>query len=237
RKRQVCPFQCTPAPPTPAPGLKEPRLRMGNAVWSRVLRKLSVSRTGAWNRPPRTAYFNSSCIWVVAKSGTVARSMPRSSASTCTPSSVSSCAMIDAVQPNPTRTTSTGFSLLAILPPLRAHARTVASQQAHRGHGVGVAVARDFVDIVVAGPRKADQLPACEVAIAAVHRVGEKTFLCVLPKNREKCLGRKVLQFDLVFIQVVQDLVLVLGRQLGVGLAVMALATVGVHTRDRLAIP
>src|SRR5690606_4189502 len=56
------------------------------------------------------------------------------------------------------------------------------------------------------------------------------------PKNREKCLGRKVLQFDLVFIQVVQDLVLVLGRQLGVGLAVMALATVGVHTRDRLAI-
>ena len=32
RKRQVWPFQCTPAPPTPLPGRKLPHLRIGSAV-------------------------------------------------------------------------------------------------------------------------------------------------------------------------------------------------------------
>jgi glycosyltransferase involved in cell wall biosynthesis len=44
RKRQVWPFQCTPAPPTPLPGKKLPHFRIGSAVCEGLFRIVSVSR-------------------------------------------------------------------------------------------------------------------------------------------------------------------------------------------------
>ena len=53
RKRQVCPFQWMPAPPTPVAGRNEPRWRIGSAVWLALLRKVRVSRAGSWNSARR----------------------------------------------------------------------------------------------------------------------------------------------------------------------------------------
>src|SRR6266403_773212 len=55
RKRQVWPFQCTPAPPTPLPGRKLPHLRIGSAVCDGLFRIVSVSCRGRRKTSWRTA--------------------------------------------------------------------------------------------------------------------------------------------------------------------------------------
>src|SRR5690606_176891 len=190
---------------------------------------------GAWNMWLRTAYFSSSWIWVVEKSGTVARSSPRSRASTCRPSSVSSCAMMDAVQPNPTSTTSTGSSRFAIVPPsdVGAHARAIPAQDADGRQRVGLSVLSDFLDVVVPGPGKADQLPASEPAVAAVHRIGQESFLRVLPQHGKKSLGGNVSEFDLAGFQITQDFVLPVGGQFGKRTAAVLPAAVRIDSGNR----
>src|SRR6185437_14479132 len=66
------------------------------------------------------------------------------------------------------------------------------AEAAHHGAGAAEADVRPFVrlaemadvvEIVVARAGVADQFPAREIAVAAVDRVGEKTFPCVLPQQ------------------------------------------------------
>ena len=47
------------------------------------------------------------------------------------------------------------------------------------------AVLLDLLDIVVARAGKADEFPAGEIAVAAIHRVGQKAFSRVLQQHRE----------------------------------------------------
>src|SRR6185312_14385463 len=54
---------------------------------------------------------------------------------------------------------------------------------------VWLAVLFDLVDIVVARAGIADQLPAGKIAIAAVDRIGEKSFFRVLPEQPEEIGG------------------------------------------------
>src|SRR5882724_3410229 len=44
-KRKLCPFQCTNEPPSPCPGRKLSHRRIGSAVWSELLRKLTATFT------------------------------------------------------------------------------------------------------------------------------------------------------------------------------------------------
>src|SRR5690348_6173346 len=101
----------------------------------------------------------------------VARKPPRSSATTCRPTSVSSFARIDAVQPKPTSTTSLGGSLLAMS---RLPDAGVAPGDAHIRHVELLAELVDLCHVVVARPRKTDELPADEVLVPAVDRIGEE---------------------------------------------------------------
>src|SRR4029450_804013 len=105
--RHVTPFQCTPAPPRPSPGRNDPSCRIGSAGSDGLWRNVSVSRAGFCINALRTAYFNSSRISGIAKSGLVERMPPRSSATTRIPASLSSFARMPPVHPRPTMTTST----------------------------------------------------------------------------------------------------------------------------------
>src|SRR5262249_42867468 len=100
-------------------------------------------------------------------------------AMTSRPWSVSSCAMIEPVQPSPMITTSFFGSRFAIAAStLRRPFR--AARDAHRRQREALVVAVDPVEIVVAGAREADHLPRRHVAVAAVYRVGEEAHLHVL---------------------------------------------------------
>src|SRR5690606_11829714 len=85
------------------------------SAWLRLLRKVTVSRALFWNISLRQYQRSSSGATVGGKSVGVSRQPPRSIARTSRPSSVSSWARIAAVQPKPTRTTSTWGSFRAIL--------------------------------------------------------------------------------------------------------------------------
>src|SRR5689334_21542636 len=127
----------------------------------------------------------------------VSRKPPRSNARTCSPSSVNSLARMLAVQPNPTRTTSTRGSRVAMS--CSPHG-SVAAGDAHERHVVALAELIDFRDIVVARTWKADQLPADEFAVSAVNRIGEKALDGVLDEDVEECRRRSARELELALL-------------------------------------
>src|SRR5258706_16465775 len=74
-----------------------------------------VSRDRACMRSCRRWYLSSSCAFGIWKSGKVSRIGPRSRPTTLRPASASSFARMVPVTPTPTITTSTLFSLVAIV--------------------------------------------------------------------------------------------------------------------------
>lgn len=62
---------------------------------------------------------------------------------------------------------------------------------------------------VVAQPRESDQLPPNEIAISAVHRVGQKTLLRVLPEHRKKDFARRVDELDVAVLKRRENFVLI----------------------------
>src|SRR5262245_37732679 len=123
-----------------------------------------------------------------AKSLAGSGSVPRSSATTFIPASASSLERMPPVQPSPTMTTSTSFSLVAMFVPCCVDACPVRKTASHfSGHArsaqvrnakdvSGVLLAAILLDVLAvhrdhAG--EADHLPARLVAVAAVDRVGE----------------------------------------------------------------
>jgi hypothetical protein len=67
--------------------------------------------------------------------------------------------------------------------------RAVPARESDSRQRIRLAVLLDFVDVVVARPGKADQLPAGEIAVAAVDRVGEKALAGVLPSMAKNSLA------------------------------------------------
>src|ERR1700756_3454273 len=92
---------------------------------------------------------------------------PRSSATTFRPASVSSLARMPPVQPNPTMTTSTSLSFVAMAVPL-AHVRDAEGLVGERL----AAILRDMVAMHGDDAGKADDGPSGLVAVAAVNRIG-----------------------------------------------------------------
>src|SRR5438067_1707400 len=121
-----------------------------------------------------------------AKSFSVERIAPRSSATTFSPASASSLLKIPPVQPSPTTTTSTSFSFVTMtrprpcrkrVPTLPGHALAHV-RDAERIVG-GEFLTPVFLHILAMHcdrARKADQLPARLVAVAAVDRGGKQAF-------------------------------------------------------------
>src|SRR2546428_11414071 len=119
---------------------------------------------------------------------------PRSRATTFSPAALSSLASIPPVQPSPTMTTSTSFSLVVMSFSLSAHVRDA--------DGVDrvllVAILLDVLIVHRDHAGEADQLPARLVAIAAVDRVGEHALHAVLvQRGEENARGRPVFESDL----------------------------------------
>src|SRR5512147_2488212 len=104
----------------------------------------------------------------MAKSGLVLRIPPRSSATTRIPASLSSFARMPPVHPRPTMTTSTSFKRVGI----------GTSGEIEDASGLGVvflvAIGLDVLGVDRNHAGEANHLPRGLVAIAAVHRVGEK---------------------------------------------------------------
>src|ERR1700761_5470452 len=97
--------------------------------------------------------------------------LPRSSATTFMPASVSSLARIPPVQPRPTMTTSTSLSLVTMAPPsaqIRDAERFCREWLA--------AIVRDVIAMHGDRAGEADDRPAGLVAVAAVDRVGIHAF-------------------------------------------------------------
>jgi hypothetical protein len=71
--RKLWPFQCTKEPPRPVPGKKLSHRRIGSAVWSELLRKVTASFALSCIIPLRIE--NRSSSWIAGdwKSGTVSR--------------------------------------------------------------------------------------------------------------------------------------------------------------------
>src|SRR5690348_6358616 len=135
----------------------------------------------------------------------VSRNPPRSSASTCRPASVSSFARMLAVHPNPTSTTSTEGRRVAMSRLLR---RGVAARDAHERHVVFPAVLADLGHVVVARSRKPDELPADEVAVAAVDGIGEEALDGVHDEDLEELLAEVPGDLRLALLERVQEVVL-----------------------------
>jgi len=101
---------------------------------------------------------------------------------------------------------------------------------------VRLAILGNLVDVVVARPGESDQTPAGEVAVAAVHRIGEKAFLRVLQKHAEEALGRHIGELDVALLQPGENLILIGRRQGGEGLAGVGAPAMVVDVADRDAI-
>src|SRR5262249_47444455 len=179
--RQVRPFQCAPAPPTPVPGRNEPQRRIGTAVSRGEWRNDTVSSCVSWNSSWRTAYFRSSRTRGMVKSSCGGRLGPRSSPTTLSPALVSSRARIDPVQPTPTTTASVSLSIVAIVLSLNFfildghHSGEVRD----RTRRLVVLLAEIGLDVLAIGRRQArvaNHLPRCHVAVAAVDRISEEAF-------------------------------------------------------------
>src|SRR5580692_11263337 len=119
--------------------------------------------------------------------------LPRSSATTFMPASVSSLARMPPVQPNPTMTTSTSLSLVAMVRP-STHVRDADGLVRER-------LAPIFLDVIAMhrdGAGKADDRPSRLVAVAAIDRVGIHAFDHGLVKRRPEHPHRQpVVEHDL----------------------------------------
>src|SRR5258706_5115140 len=189
-QRQVWPFQCTPAPPTPSPGRNDPNLRIGSASCEGLLRIVSVSFWVFIMRSWRNWERSSSRTDGRPKSASVLRGPPRSSATTFRPAALNSLASMPPVQPRPTMTTSTSFSLAAT---------SFSSAHVRDAHGVDrvflVAILFDVLVVHRDHPGEADHLPAGLVSVAAVNRVREHALHDVLVHRREEnARGRPVFE-------------------------------------------
>src|SRR6476646_8884331 len=134
----------------------------------------------------------------MAKSGSVSRQRPRSRPTTCNPASESSLARMVPVRPTPTTTASTGFSLVAMsVLPHEQHVLRMAVlverrlaledvDDRDRQRVVRHAMLLDMLRIDGRDARKADQLPADLVPVAAVDRVGEKALDRIVEQQVEE---------------------------------------------------
>src|SRR4051794_13096475 len=150
----------------------------------------------------------------MAKSGSVSRQRPRSSPTTRKPASASSFARMEPARPTPTTTASTGFSLVA-MSALLLHEEDVLRMarlvedafpfedidDGDRQRVVRHAVLFDEVRIYGRDARKADQLPADLVAIAAVDRIREEALDGVLQQHVEEEARRHRLERPLPLVE------------------------------------
>src|SRR5262245_33290034 len=144
-------------------------------------------------------------------------------AMTSSPSSVSSCAMIEPVQPSPTITTSFFGRMRAMrVSPFRRPVR--AAHHAHGRQRIALVVAVDPVQIVVTGAGKPDHLPRNHVAVAAVDRVGEEAGFDVDDDPLEKRSAVDAIELDLFAFKAFEHLVLDVVAQIREGLAVLRAA-------------
>src|SRR5688572_3063023 len=136
---------------------------------------------------------------------------PRSRQSTFSPAFASSIDMIEPTTPLPTTTASTGFILVVVMlfPSVRLdhdvlrEARWIGLRlpelDVEDAHGLG-AIELGLVEVVLVIARRhageTDQFPAHLVAVAAVDRIGEETFLSVAPKEIEEHLRGHRRQVD-----------------------------------------
>src|SRR5580704_14197559 len=173
------PFQCVPAPPRSVPGRNEPRRRIGSAVSAGEWRNDTVSSWVSWNSSCRTAYLRSSRTDGMVKSSRGMRLAPRSRPTTLRPALVNSRARIDPVQPTPMTTASVSLSMIVIAAP--------SGKVRNRLRRLVVFFAEIFFDVFAIGRRQAgiaDHLPGGHVAIAAIDRVGKKSF----HRDLQQCL-------------------------------------------------
>src|ERR1700730_5175866 len=174
--RKLWPFQCTNAPPRPCPGRKLSHRRIGSAVSSKLLRKVTGTFTLSCIIALRIE--NRSSSWMAGdwKSGMVKRGAPRSMPTTFNPVFASSNAVREPVNPTPIVTTSTGFRRFAIFRLLgfssgdaRIHVYAAMRILADAGRcPVDLdAVLIDHVVVRSVGSGKADHPPRRHVAVAA----------------------------------------------------------------------
>src|ERR1700688_168300 len=187
-KRKLCPFQWTNEPPSPVPGRKLPHRRIGSAVSSDELRKVTASFTLSCIIPLRIEKRSSSWMAGDWKSGTVKRGAPRSMPTTFNPVLASSNAIREPVKPTPIVTTSTGFRRSAIFGLQVILGVSSGDARIHVYAAVGIladtgrcsvdldAVLIDHVVVRSIGSGKADHPPCHHVAVAAVDRIAEEAF-------------------------------------------------------------
>src|ERR1700683_2057712 len=130
-------------------------------------------------------------------------------AMTSSPSSVSSWAMIDPVQPRPMMTTSFLGSLRAMVTSPRFRRPLCATSHADRRQRKALVVAIDPVQVVVTGSGVADHFPCDHVAIAAVDWVGEKAHLKVFDDFGEKRLSVGAVELQFAAFKIAKHFILV----------------------------
>src|ERR1700752_5114305 len=115
---------------------------------------------------------------------------------TSRPSSVSSCARIEPVQPRPMIATSLWGSLRAIVRP--SGLAWIPIPPSHEADGrmwVALVMTLNPGAILVTGAGIADHSPRAHVTIAAVNRVGEKSLVHVCQQLFEERLPVDAVQF------------------------------------------
>src|SRR4051812_17001557 len=156
---------------------------------------------------------------------------------TSSPSSVSSLAMIDPVQPRPMMTTSFFGSLRAMGVSSTAFRRPVHSARDADGRKrKALVVTVDPVEIVVARAGVPDHPPRDHVAVAAIDRIGKETLLHVLDRLLEERLSVGALELHAVVLETTENTVLVAVAELREGFAGIVRATIAVERRQALAI-
>ena len=130
-------------------------------------------------------------------------------ATTSRPSSVSSCARIEPVQPSPMMTTSFVAACAPCLASGLVGVHSAAPDDADGRMGIALVVTADPVAVIVTGAREADHLPRAHVAIAAVDRIGEKSLLHVLEQALEERLAVDAVELERAALEALNDGVLV----------------------------
>src|SRR5579862_5946526 len=146
---------------------------------------LTVSICVSWNSSWRIAYFKSSRMLGRVKSSAGMRFGPRSRPTTLSPALVSSRARMLPVQPTPITTASTSLSVVTMV----VSSRKIGDRL---GRQIDL-LAAIFIDRVAIDRGEAgiaDHLPPHLVAIAAIDRVGEKSFDGNAEQGFEEILGR-----------------------------------------------
>src|SRR5262245_28040982 len=116
---------------------------------------------------------------------------------TSRPSSVSSWAMIEPVQPRPMMTTSFLGSLPAMAASASLRCPVRSAHDADRRKRKALVVTADPVEIIVARPRKSDHSPRDHVAIAAMDRISKEPLFDVRENLLEE--RRAIGTFELHF--------------------------------------